>query len=188
MKIIKNITNGIVLIIIGIMHTQLVISSGGFGNQFHHFYKSHFFKISEGMAELPAATGVTNFEYFAAFWFFYFGIMIIPLGILVHFIERKKGILPLAFTLSYLIVVFVGSYMIPNSGMTFFMLPHAVFMLVYSSMKNNKKQKMVKSTSTIVQNSIIGNGFGKIDFCDSYSIVTTKSESVDEITAMYSVV
>jgi hypothetical protein len=43
---------------------------------------------------------------------------------------------------------------------------------------------MVKSTSIIVQDSIIGNGFGKIDFCDSYSIVTTKSESVDKITAI----
>jgi hypothetical protein len=143
MKLLKYITNGIALIFIGIMHTQLVISSSGFGNQFHHFYESHFFKISEGMAELPAASGVTDFEYFAAFWFFYFGIMIIPLGILVHSIERKKGILPLAFTLSYLIVVVIGSYMIPNSGMTFFMLPHAVFMLGYSSIKNKKRQKNV---------------------------------------------
>lgn len=138
MKILKKLTNGIALLVIGIMHTLLVLSSGGFGKQFQKFAESGFFKISQGMDELPAVAGVTNFENFAAFWFFYFGIIIIPLGLLVHAFERKKGVLPLSFTLSYLVVVSIGAYMIPNSGMTYFMLPHAVFMLVYSFIREKK--------------------------------------------------
>ncbi len=138
MKLLKHITNGIALIVIGIMHTQLAITAGGFGKQFGRFAEQRFFKISLGMAELPASEGLTNFETFAVFWFFYFGVMIIPLGILVHYLERRRIFLPLAFTVSYLLVVAMGAYMIPNSGMTYFMLPHAIFMLIYSRVKKKK--------------------------------------------------
>jgi len=130
MRILKKITNGILLIIIGLLHTQLVVSPGGGQKQFRDFSKSYFYKISSGLDELPAQAGRTNFESFAIFWFFYFGIMIIPLGLLVHSIERAGRILPHYFTITYLIVILIGSYMIPNSGMTFIMLPHAVYMLV----------------------------------------------------------
>lgn len=130
MKLLKKITNGIILIFLGIMHTQLVISSDGCGKQFWNFSKTYFFKISPGMDELPAKTGITNFETLTVFWFFYFGIFIIPLGLLVHSIEKENKVLPHYFTISYLIFVLIGSYMIPNSGMTFFMLPHAIFMLI----------------------------------------------------------
>ncbi len=138
MKLKKQITNGIALMFIGIMHTQLALSSGGFGKQMQRFSERLFFKVSNGMDELPATVGVTNFENFAAFWFFYFGMMIIPLGILVHCLERRNIFLPFAFTLSYLIVVLIGVYMIPNSGMTYFMLPHAVFMLIYNVVKKRR--------------------------------------------------
>jgi hypothetical protein len=139
MKLLKKITNGIVLIIIGILHTQLVVSSGGYGRQFLIFSESFFFKISGGMDELPAAVGKTDFEAFAAFWFFYCGILLIPLGLLVHSIEKRNNILPHSFTISYLIFVLIGSYMVPNSGMTFFMLPQAIFMLASNYLKANKK-------------------------------------------------
>ncbi len=138
MKVIKRITNGILLVLIGLLHTNCALSPGGFGLQFREFSKSWFFKISEGAAELPAVTGKTDFETHAAFWFFYFGILIIPLGLLVHSIERDKKILPHSFTISYLIVVLVGCYMIPNSGMTFFMLPHAIYMLASNYIKSRK--------------------------------------------------
>jgi len=142
MNILKKITNGILLIIIGIFHTKLVVTAEGGGKQFQGFAKSWFYKVSNGMAELPAAAGKTNFESFAIFWFFYFGILIIPLGLLVHSIEREKRTLPHYFTITYLIVVIIGSYMIPNSGMTFFMLPQAVYMLVSNYIKSRRKPSL----------------------------------------------
>jgi hypothetical protein len=134
----NKITNGILLIIIGLLHTKLVVSADGCGAQFSNFAKTNFFRISGGLKELPAAAGKTNFEAFAAFWFFYFGILIIPLGLLVHSIERKYKVLPHSFTISYLIVVLIGAYMIPASGMTYIMLPHAVYMLTVNYLKNRK--------------------------------------------------
>jgi hypothetical protein len=138
MKIIKQITNGVLLIIIGLMHTYCAVSSSGCGIQFQKFSQSYFFKISKGAAEFPAMAGKTDFETHAAFWFFYFGILIIPLGLLVHSIEKDRKILPSSFTISYLIVVLIGCYMVPNSGMTFFMLPQAIYMLVSNYLKNRK--------------------------------------------------
>jgi len=140
-KILNKITNGILLIIIGLLHTKLVVTADGCGTQFLNFSKSHFFRISGGLNELPAAVGKTNFETFAAFWFFYFGILIIPLGLLVHAIEKKYKVLPHSFTISYLIVVLVGAYMIPASGMTYIMLPHAVYMVVGNCLKDRKMQQ-----------------------------------------------
>jgi hypothetical protein len=138
MKFIKKITNGILLIIIGIVHTTCAITSVGFGRQFKEFSKSYFFKISPGADEFPAVAGKTNFETLAAFWFFYFGVLIIPLGLLIHSIEKDGRIIPYSFTISYLIVVLIGCYMVPNSGMTFFALPQAIYMLVRNYLKARK--------------------------------------------------
>lgn len=140
MNIKKNITNGVLLVIIGIMHTRFALSADVFGKQFHVFSQSHFYKISRGMEELPIVAGRTNLEGFAAFWFFYFGVMIIPLGLLVHSIERKHNILPHSFTLSYLVIVLIGSYMIPNSGITLIMLPQAIYMVVSNFIKARKRK------------------------------------------------
>ncbi|MCK9155494.1 MAG: DUF6463 family protein [Paludibacteraceae bacterium] len=138
MKILQKVTNGILLVIIGILHTQLVVSPDGCGKQFFKFSESYFFKISSGLDQLPAEVGKTDFETFATFWFFYFGILIIPLGLLVHSIEKSKKTLPHSFTISYFIVVLIGCYMIPKSGMTFFMLPQAIYMLVSNYLKARK--------------------------------------------------
>jgi len=138
MKLVKYITNGVLLILIGLLHTYCVVSSGGCGKQFMAFSKTCFYKISPGLAELPAEIGKTNFETFAAFWFFYFGILLIPLGLLVHSIEKSGKTLPLTFTISYLVFVLIGCYMIPNSGMTVFMLPQAIYMLVINSLRARK--------------------------------------------------
>ena len=142
MKIIKKITNGMLLIVIGIMHTNCAVTSSGFGKQFQGFARSYFFKISPGADELPAMAGKTDFETHAAFWFFYFGILLIPLGLLVHSIEKARKIIPHSFTISYLIVILIGSYMVPNSGMTFFMLPQAIYMLVSNYLKGRKTSQV----------------------------------------------
>lgn len=140
MKVIRKITNGIILVIIGLMHTQFALSSDGFGNQFKEFSKSHFFYLFRNMEELRAGAGRELFEAFSAFWFFYFGILLIPLGLLIHSIEKRYKILPHSFTISYLIFVMIGCYMMPESGMTYFMLPHAIYMLVSNYIKTRKMQ------------------------------------------------
>jgi len=109
MRLIKKITNGILLIFLGIMHSQFAFSANGFQKQMLDFSKTYFYKISGGMAELPAAVGHTNFESF-----------------------------------SYLIMVLLGCYMIPDSGMTRFMLPHALYMLISNSIKAKKRNKVAQ--------------------------------------------
>lgn len=142
MKIFKKITNGVLLIIIALLHTQMAVSPEGGGQQFQRAAKSFFFNISGGTKDLPIEPGNTDLEMLTFFWFFYFGLLLIPLGLLIHYIETKKGVLPYSFTISYLIFVLLGSYMIPNSGMTILMLPHAIYMLIISHVriKRNKKQ------------------------------------------------
>lgn len=139
MKTLKKMTNGILLILIGILHTRLGVSADGLGRQFWKFSESGFFQISRGMDEMPAIAGKTNFENFAAFWFFYFGILLIPLGLLVHSIEKEGRKLPHYFTISYLVFVLIGCFMIPKSGMTMIMLPHALYMLIRNYMPGNRE-------------------------------------------------
>jgi hypothetical protein len=138
MKVLRKITNGVLLIVIGLLHTQLALSPDGGGRQFRQMAETCFFKVSGGLDELPIVAGKTNSEIFAVFWFFYFGLLLIPLGLLVHSIEKEGRALPLYFTIAYLMVVLIGCYMIPNSGMTFIMLPHAVYMLVCNVVKSRK--------------------------------------------------
>jgi hypothetical protein len=140
MRLINKISNGI--IIIGILHTNFGISKG-FSTQFQKFSCTNYYEISRGLDELPAEVGKTNFETFAAFWFFYFGILLIPLGILVFSFERSKKILPHSFTISYLIVILIGCYMIPNSGMTVIMLPHAVYLFIVNYLKARMLKKAI---------------------------------------------
>lgn len=132
------ITNGKILVFLGIIHPLLGISPFAFGKQFSGFAKKYFFKISDGLSEFPLLNGQMNYENFAAFWFFYFGILLIPMGILVIYVEKENKGIPKNFLWAYLIVVLIGVYMIPFSGMTFLMLPHAIYMLV----QENRRTKM----------------------------------------------
>ncbi|UII76247.1 DUF6463 family protein [Flagellimonas sp. HMM57] len=121
--------NGKILIFLGIAHTLLGISPFAFGKQFEGFADKFFFKVSNGLFEFPLLNGQMNYENFSAFWFVYYGLLLIPLGILVSYIEEKSGQIPKNFILTYLIIVLIGVFMIPFSGMTFLMLPHAIYML-----------------------------------------------------------
>ena len=132
----KKITNGKILIFFGIIHPLLGISPFAFGKQFAGFAEKFFFRISEGLSEFPLLNGQMNYENFAAFWFFYYGLLLIPLGIIVGYVEKTSGRLPIGFVWSYLIIVLLGVFMIPFSGMTFLMLPHAIYMLI-----QHKKQE-----------------------------------------------
>lgn len=127
--------NGKILILTGICHSIFGVLPFAFGKQFSVFSEHFFFKVSDGLSEFPLLGGTMNYEGFAAFWFFYFGLLIIPLGFLVRFIEEKEITLPSGFILSYFIVVLIGVYMIPFSGMTIFMLPHATYMLIANQKK-----------------------------------------------------
>jgi len=133
-----NLFNGKILIYTGIAHCLLGISPFAFGKQFSAFSKTYFFKISDGLFEFPLLNGIMNYENFASFWFVYFGVLIIPIGILVNYIEQTYNAVPRKFIITYLIAVLIGVYMIPFSGMTFLMLPHAIYMLLQG--KNRKKK------------------------------------------------
>jgi len=121
--------NGKIFLILGVMHTILGVSPWAFGKQFALFSNQFFFKISEGLLEFPLLDGKMNYENFAAFWFVYFGLFLIPVGLLVDFIESQNIPIPKTFVWTYLAVVLLGVYMIPFSGMTFLMLPHALYMI-----------------------------------------------------------
>ena len=133
------ITNGKILFFFGIIHPLLGISPFAFGKQFSGFAGKFFFKISEGLFEFPLLNGQMNYENFAAFWFFYYGLLLIPLGILVGYVEKTNGQIPKNFISTYLIIVLLGVFMIPFSGMTFLMLPHAIYMLI----QRNKQEKKI---------------------------------------------
>jgi hypothetical protein len=109
------VSNGKIFLAFGVIHPLLGVSPFAFGKQFSEFANKLFFKI--------------NYENFAAFWFFYFGLLLIPIGFLVNFVEKEYGKIPERFLWSYLTVVMVGAFMIPFSGMTFLMLPHAIYMI-----------------------------------------------------------
>jgi len=122
-------SNGKTLIILATMHTFVCISPLGFASQFSRFAGNYFFKINEGLSGFPILEGEMEYESFGVFWFFLFGLLLIPQGILVGEIEKKLGFIPKSFAYSYLIIVLIGSYMIPFSGITFLMLPHAAYMI-----------------------------------------------------------
>lgn len=121
--------NGKIFLLLGIMHTVLGVSPWAFGKQFVLFSNQFFFKVSEGLLEFPLLNGKMNYENFAAFWFVYFGLLLITIGFLIDFIESQSISIPKIFIWSYLVVVLLGVYMIPFSGMTFLMLPHALYMI-----------------------------------------------------------
>jgi hypothetical protein len=148
MKLINKITNGMILILFGIMHTKLALSDDGGGKQFQIFSKSYFFNIRGDMDGSPIMFGTTDVDTFAVFWFFYWGILVIPVGLLLHSIEKEKRILPHSFTISYLIVIIIGSYMVPQSGMTFFMLPHAIYMFTRNYLKAKNANNRFKKNYT----------------------------------------
>ena len=140
------ITNGKILVFLGTIHLLFAVTPFAFGKQFSFFASKMFFKISEGILEFPLFKGEMNYENFAAFWFFYAGLLLIPLGILVNYIEGLGKKIPASFMYTYLIVVIVGVYMIPFSGMTVFMLPHAIYMMI--TRRKQTKQAADKITIT----------------------------------------
>lgn len=136
-------TNGALLIYISLLHTSLVISPEGGGEIFWKFSETYFFEISNGMEEFPAQEGRSNFQSFAVFWFFYFGLLLIPVGALIHVLERRDNVLPFSFIALFTLVVAIGAYMIPASGMTYIMLPFCVIMFVRSFIKQKRLKRTV---------------------------------------------
>ena len=122
------LTNGKIIIAIGIIHTLFTISPAIYGKQFFGFAQQFFFKINDGFL----ASGPVDYETFAAFWCFFFGILFFPLGILLDYVEKCGDKIPMPFIVSYLIVTLMGVYMIPLGGFTIFMLPHVIYLLIKS--------------------------------------------------------
>jgi hypothetical protein len=117
------ITNGKIIIAIGVIHTALTPLV--YMEQFKGFARNLFFNINNGFMESHI-----NFETFAAFWCLFFGLILFPLGVLLDSIEKKKIPIPISFIITYLTIILIGIYMIPLGGMTIFMLPHVVYMFI----------------------------------------------------------
>lgn len=132
--------NGNILIITGIMHFLFGVSPLAFGKQFANFADKFFINISGGIFEFPLFNGNMNYETMTAFWFVYFGLLLIPIGILVNYIEKSKLSIPTTFVWSYFLIVMVGVLMIPYSGMTLFMLPHALYLLWHTKVAKSDEQ------------------------------------------------
>lgn len=115
---------------LGLSHALLGGSPWAFGEQFSGFIDEWFFAISDGLFEFPLLGGQMHYPNFAAFWFVYFGLLLIVLGVSVDALEEAAQRIPKRLTWCYLVTVLVGVFMIPFSGMTFLMLPHAGFMLL----------------------------------------------------------
>lgn len=122
--------HGRIFIILGLMHTAVAVSPLAFGRQFASFAQQGFFQVSDGLLEFPFLGGDMHYESFASFWFFYFGLLLLLLGALVLHIGKQGLALPKSFSAGYLALVTLGAYMIPLSGMTFLMLPHALMLVV----------------------------------------------------------
>jgi hypothetical protein len=122
------ITNGKVIIFIGAIHTLL--TPVVYFKQFEAFACRFFFSINNGFME-----DSINYETFAAFWCLYFGLILFPLGVLLDSIERKDMPIPKSFIWMYFGVILIGVYMIPFGGMTVFMLPHVVYMIISNRRK-----------------------------------------------------
>lgn len=120
--------HGRIFLALASMHCAMALSPLAFFDQFARFASQGFFQISEGLLEFPMMGGQMNYENFAAFWFFYFGLALVPIGLLVRHLEQGKQGIPRSFKLCYLGLCLLGAYMIPLSGMTFLMLPHALYM------------------------------------------------------------
>ena len=129
------ISNGKTIMCIATIHTILTVAPFAYGLQFAHFSKSAFFAINRGFFE----TGRMDYETFAAFWCFFFGVFLFPLGIIIDYLEKKNLDIPKKFIYSYLIAILIGAYMIPFGGFTVFMLPHAIYMM--RTVKQQAKQK-----------------------------------------------
>jgi len=119
------ITNGKVIILIGAIHTLL--TPVVYFNQFEVFARRFFFSINGGFME-----DAINYETFAAFWCLYFGLALFPLGVLLDSMERQKITIPKSFIRIYFGIILIGVYMIPFGGMTVFMLPHVIYMMIAS--------------------------------------------------------
>jgi len=125
----NKITNGTIILFIGLIHIVCAFMPYLYGRQFLQFSKFYFFHIK------------MDYESFAAFWFLYFGLALALIGLAVHFPEKERKILPKSFIILYFIFVLIGCYMIPFSGMTYFMLPHAIYMSISNYLKARKLKR-----------------------------------------------
>ena len=124
----------------GVIHILLVITPGVYGETFYQFMGSIFFNINNGLADFPIIGGTLHHKEFAAFWFFYAGPLTFMYGYVLDEIEKIHGYVPINLSIVFIIVSFIGAYMIPLSGMTFVLIPQGIYM--YS---RGKRLCMVKS-------------------------------------------
>jgi hypothetical protein len=132
MKEINKRIHGRLLMVTGFIHIIVVIIPGVYGDTFYQFMSSHFFNINNGVADFPIIGGALHHKEFAAFWFFYAGPLMFMYGYVLDEIEMIYGYVPIKHSIVFMIVSFIGAYMIPLSGMSFILLPQGIYMYLRS--------------------------------------------------------
>jgi hypothetical protein len=115
-----------------------------------------------------------------AFWFLICGIVIIILGQTLHFyIKKEQKPAPSFLAYWFLGLSIVGCIIIPVSGLWLF-IPQALVIIVANiSYKKNEMRECREA----LKNSVASNGFGKVDYIDSYRIIKSTDENIEKISA-----
>jgi len=120
--------HGRLLMATGVVHVLLAATPGVFGEQLLAFARRGFFNVSQGLAEFPLLGGAFDYEAFAAVWFFYAGPIMFLYGAALDEVERLQGYVSRRNAGYFIAVSAMGACMVPLSGMTFLLLPQAVYM------------------------------------------------------------
>ncbi len=107
------------VVIISILHTLFAISN--FGSIYLDMIKNGFFNSATTASSSLAA------------WFFLFGILMLPLGILIRNFEYKAVPIPLSVVVSLLLLVILGAVVMPVSG--FWLLFPPVLVMLYENIR-----------------------------------------------------
>jgi hypothetical protein len=113
------------------------------------------------------------------FWFLICGIVIIILGQILHYYIKKEQKPAPAFLAYWLLgLSVIGCIIIPTSGIWLF-IPQALIIIVANISQKGK----ILEYNEAPKNSIVSNGFGKIDHIDSFRIIKSTDENIEEISA-----
>jgi hypothetical protein len=164
--------SGILLVVSGILHTAYGIVL--YRNYLWEIIKNRFFNAPWVSWEVGFDANLSF-----AFWFLICGIIIIILGHTLHYYIKKEQRSAPAFLAYWLLGLSVtGCIIIPVSGFWLFM-PQAVIIIVANISQKNK----ILECSEVPKNSIASNGFGNVDYIDSYRIIKSTNEDIEKITS-----
>jgi hypothetical protein len=164
--------SGILLTATGILHT--VVGIVLCRNYLWSIVKNKFFNALWISRE---AGFDSNLSF--AFWFLICGMVIIMLGHTLHYyIKKEQKPAPAFLAYWFLGLSVIGCIIIPISGLWLF-IPQALIIIA----ANISQKSKILECPEAPKNSIAANGFGKVDYIDSYRIIKSTDENIEKISA-----